>query len=693
MLYFANPLMLIALVGVLIPIIIHLVKLRRYRKVYFSNTEMLSELESEQRNSSRLREWLVLAARVLAIAMLVLAFAQPKVKRASEQAVVGGTSVSVYIDNSYSMGDEGTEGILLEQAKKKAREIAAAYPAETRFQIVTNDNGGQRRRSMTREEFLATVDEVALSAQSMPVSETMLKQAGFATATSSNTHAYIISDFQRSAWDLAGSKQQTADSERGCRYWLVPLGATGQGNLYVDTVWLDAPLASVGSEVRLKAIVKNTGTKRVEAVAVRLYVNGEQKGLASVDVEGGAQTETKFSFTVKETGVMNGYVELTDYPVTFDDRMYFTVNVRERQRVLAINGGTANAYIKGLFEGDSIIEYSEAAMATADLSESDEIELVTLTSVRSITSGVAQTLGNYVEEGGTLMIAPPEDCDIESYNTLLTEVGAPLIERFDTTKVACTKLNTEATLYNQVFRRVDEDVELPTVKGYFALRRGAGAACEEVMTMANGAVYLAAVTHGKGMVYVFTTPLEPKYSDLVQQALFVPTVYNMALYSRWTPTLYHTIGEGAMVEVEPEASEGQASLTKDGEAGATVAETRHTGKHSYLMADGMQLEAGNYRLSNGKAKQGLSFNHSRRESEMEFCSPKELAADLKSSEMKNVEVLDNSEKPMDEQIRQRTGGRTLAKWFLLGALLFVAAETVLIRIPFKKRSNQAMTRE
>ena len=41
MLYFANPMMLIALVGVLIPIIIHLVKLRRYKKVYFSNTEML----------------------------------------------------------------------------------------------------------------------------------------------------------------------------------------------------------------------------------------------------------------------------------------------------------------------------------------------------------------------------------------------------------------------------------------------------------------------------------------------------------------------------------------------------------------------------------------------------------------------------------------------------------------------------
>ncbi|MBO4751743.1 MAG: BatA domain-containing protein [Bacteroidales bacterium] len=693
MLYFANPLMLIALVAVLIPIIIHLVKLRRYKKVYFSNTEMLSELQSEQRNSSRLREWLVLAARVLAITLLVLAFAQPKVRKQSEQALIGGTCVSVYIDNSYSMGDEGSEGILLEQAKKKAREIAAAYPAETRFQIVTNDNGGQRRRSMTREEFLATVDEVQLSAQSMAIGDAMQKQAAFATGVSSGVHAYVISDFQRSAWDLADSRQQTADSESGCRYSLVPLGATGQGNLYIDTVWLDEPLASEGSEVRLTAVVRNTGEKRVESLPVKLYVNGEQKGLASVDVDGKSQTEARLSFTVRGVGVMNGYVELTDYPITFDDRLYFSVNVRDRQRVLALHGGTANTYIRRLFDGDSITEYAESTLASADLSQSDEIELITLTSVKSITSGVAQTLGNYVEDGGTLLIAPPADCDIESYNTLLTAVGAPQIEGYDTNTSSCTRLNTEAALFHQVFRRVEENVELPTVKGYFTLRNTAGASCEEILTMANGAVYLAAVPCGEGVVYLFTAPLETTNGDFMQQALFVPTIYNMALYSRPTPMLYYTLAEGATVEVGSAATEGQTSLAKEGEEGTTVAEIRHTGKHSYLMADGMQLEAGNYRLSNGKAEQGLSFNYSRSESQMEFCSAKELKATIKELEAKDVEVFDNSAKPMDELIRQRTGGRSLTRWFLLGALAMLAAETLLLRIPFRKRHNQAMTRE
>lgn len=688
MIYFANPLMLIALVGMLIPIIIHLVKLRRYRKVYFSNTEMLSELQSEQRNSSRLREWLVLAARVLAIAMLVLAFAQPKVKKQSEQAMMGGTCVSVYIDNSYSMGAEGSEGVLLEQAKRKAREIAAAYPADTRFQLVTNDNGGQRRRTMTREEFIATVDEVQLTAQSMSIADAMEKQGGFVTG-SSNVHAYVVSDFQK--WAVERDQWPVDNGQR--RYYMVPIEGAEQGNIFIDTVWLDAPLASVGSEVRLSATVRNTGGKRVELLPVKLYVNGEQKGLASVDVDGRSQTTATLSFTVRELGVMNGYVELTDYPVTFDDRLYFSVNVRERQRVLALHGGSANTYIRRLFDGDSIIDYTESTLASADLSETDEVELITLTSVKTLTSGVAQTLGKYVEEGGTLMVAPPADCDIEAYNTLLSMLGAPQLEGYDTNAAACTKLNAEAPLYHQVFRRVDENVELPTVTGYFTLRSGTGAAYEEILTLANGAVYLAAVPCGEGMAYLFTTPLETIYGDFVQQALFVPTIYNMALYSRPTPMLYYTLAEGATVEVGSAATEGQTSLAKEGEEGTTVAEIRHTGKHSYLMADGMQLEAGNYRLSNGKAEQGLSFNYSRSESQMEFCSAKELKATIKELEAKNVEVFDNSAKPMDELIRQRTGGRSLTRWFLLGALAMLAAETLLLRIPFRKRHNQAMTRE
>jgi hypothetical protein len=48
-------------------------------------------------------------------------------------------SSACYIDNSFSMESVGTNGQLLDEAKRKAHEIAAAYSAADRFQLLTND--------------------------------------------------------------------------------------------------------------------------------------------------------------------------------------------------------------------------------------------------------------------------------------------------------------------------------------------------------------------------------------------------------------------------------------------------------------------------------------------------------------------------------------------------------------------------
>ncbi|MBO4599578.1 MAG: BatA domain-containing protein, partial [Bacteroidales bacterium] len=128
-----HPLFLIGLVAVAIPIVIHLLQLRRYKKVYFSNVDMLEELQNEDRKQRNLRQLLILAARILAIVFLVLAFCQPVIKNRDSQLKSGGTVVSVYVDNSYSMECGGMDGSLLESARQKAREIAAAYKPGDQF--------------------------------------------------------------------------------------------------------------------------------------------------------------------------------------------------------------------------------------------------------------------------------------------------------------------------------------------------------------------------------------------------------------------------------------------------------------------------------------------------------------------------------------------------------------------------------
>ena len=699
MFYFANPLFLIALAGILVPVIIHLVRLRRYNKVYFSNTDMLSSIEAEQRSRSRLREWLILAARILAITSLVLAFAQPRLCNKSQASASGGSCVSVYIDNSFSMGGEGACGILLEEAKSKAREIARAYPSDTRFQLLTNDNLGQSRRSLVREEFLAAIDEVGLSSRTLPVSVAMERQANFGMiASSSRTHAYVISDFQRSTCDWTSVEQvvdeyrldeadgkrmpddPTADSMRplGSHWVLVPVAPVKQANVYIDTLWLDAPPATAGSGVSLTLAIRNEGDSPIEALPVRLYTGGEQKALATVDISKHGSAEVKLGFSLRETGALNGYVELSDYPVTFDDKLYFSINVKPVMRVLALYGDRPDDHLRRLFGHDSLVSYSDSPPAKADLSQADDMDFISLTSLSSIPSGLSQALVEYVRKGGTLLLAPPADCDIASYNLLLAAVGAPQLDNFVECHQTCSSINYDAPLYKNVFRRQADNIELPTVDGRFQTHTPAGGTAEAIISMADGAPWLTASGCGKGTVYLLVTPLESVHGNFAQLPLFVPTIYNMALYSRRPAQLYYTIGKGEQIDLGDVSGDATATVTKDASTEASLVTLRHEGRRSFVVADDMESEAGNYRVSDGSSELGVSLNHDRSESLMEFFDSGEIEAAVKAMQLGNIELVKSGSHPLDEVIRQRSGGSSLSPWFLLAAVAFLICEALLI---------------
>ncbi|MFN5705890.1 MAG: BatA domain-containing protein, partial [bacterium] len=74
---FVYPSFLFALSAIAIPIIIHLIQLRKYKRLYFSNVKFLQNIEQEQRKSNKLKNLLILLVRILTIICLVLAFAQP----------------------------------------------------------------------------------------------------------------------------------------------------------------------------------------------------------------------------------------------------------------------------------------------------------------------------------------------------------------------------------------------------------------------------------------------------------------------------------------------------------------------------------------------------------------------------------------------------------------------------------------
>jgi len=676
------PLFLIGLVAVGIPIAIHLLQLRRYRKVYFSNVDMLEELQNESRRQNNLRKLLILLARILAIVFLVLAFCRPVVRNNSAQLQAGGTVVSVYIDNSYSMESGGMEGSLIESAKVKAREIAEAYKPDVQFQLLTNDARGAQFRWLSREEFLAAVDEVEVSAVTAKLSSVAKRQNEFLrSSTAANRHAYIVSDFQRTTADVA---DYPADSLVLATF--IPLGGTDVANVFIDSAEFNSPAYFRGATVRVEVSVQNHGEKSVESLPLRLFVGGKQRALASVDIAAQGHATATMSFAIEDEGTLQGYVETTDYPITFDDRLYFSLAVTHQVPMLAISGTGENPNLQRLFAGDSLVGYHQIPVSQVDYAHLTDNRFIVLDELHSISSGLAHTLKDFVSDGGTLLIVPAENAEVTSYNQFLASMQMPQLGTWANGQTRAEEIRLDADLYRGVFQGKEADMERPTVTGHYILSTTGATVSQPIIRLLDGSIFLTETQVGSGHCYLFSAPLRKEHTDFVQQALFVPTLYNMALFSTPVQQPYHLLTATEPIPLTGSYDAEEVPHLQSADGGVDVIpDIRRMGAMQCMVPHGEISSAGNYILrDNGKAAEGLSFNYSRQESDLAFYDRSEVKKMIADAHLDHCSVVTSADKSMTDYIRQRSQGTPLWRWCILLTLLALLAEILLIRLPQKK---------
>ena len=194
---FNQPLLLIGLVGVLVPILIHLFNFRRYKTYYFSNVKMLQDIAEKTKRESQLKHLIVLCLRVLAIAALVIAFAQPYIPTHSLNSK-SGNMVTVYVDNSFSMDGNTPEGTLFYDGVNNARKIINNFQYTDEFILYNNDFTAQQARPLNKEEALKVLDNWTTSPNSKSWTDllTFEKNAGNESEKRNLLH-YYISDFQK----------------------------------------------------------------------------------------------------------------------------------------------------------------------------------------------------------------------------------------------------------------------------------------------------------------------------------------------------------------------------------------------------------------------------------------------------------------------------------------------------------------
>ncbi|OCX52960.1 hypothetical protein BEL04_01135 [Mucilaginibacter sp. PPCGB 2223] len=670
---FIYPAFLFALLSLAIPLIIHLFHFRRYQKVYFSNVQFLKNIQQKQSSRKNLKRRLILASRILALAFLILGFAKLYIPSSRSVNLDKQHVVSIFIDNSYSMETVNREGSLLDEARRRAKEIAAGYGLNDRFQLLTQEFEGRQQRLLSRDEFTDEVDKIKISPQSRNLEQIIQRQQSLlSTQGNALRDVYILSDFQKNL--LAGHPVKTDSS---ISVSLIKLKANSLPNVTVDSVWLLSAVHRAGESEKLVVRLHNYADEKAEKIPLKLMVNNIQKALGSFTIDARSVQNDTLTFSGLQEGWQNSEIQLQDNPVNFDNEFYFAFKVQQQMPLLLIDGGQPNKYLSAVFNADSFFKPTWAHNGNVDYTGLLNYPFVVLTDVKAVSTGLAQQLKIYVSKGGTLAVFPADGADLSTYQALLLPMGVNAPEALVTEKNKVVALNVQSKVFKNTFEQLPQNPDLPLVNKYYRLGSKAFGASESLLELPGHQPFFVNYSSGKGKVYLSAVPLADDYSNLPHHALFVPLMFRMALLSGRDQPLYYTIGQDESVETSPvQASDKQLVKLVKGQQ-TILPDVRQQEGSTVLYFSDQVNQPGNYQLkSQDTVTACIAFNNNRSESDLTYLDDNTLKTEIPGV---RTTVFQAGPQSLKDTVAKANMGLELWKLCIILSLICLAAEILLIR--------------
>lgn len=668
---FLYPGFLFALLSVAIPVIIHLFNFRKFKKVYFSNVQFLKTVEQQRSSKEKLKNVLILLSRILAIIFLVLAFAQPFIPVNQQKGEMHNNIVSIYIDNSYSMEAINKDGNLFDEARRRAKEIVKGFGINDRFQLLTNDFEGKHQRLLNQEEFLKALDEVKISATTRNLQQILNRQENVFSGAS-NSYIFVLSDFQKS---ITATKRLNTNPD--IQYAFVKLNASTLPNVAVDSVWMLSPNHQPGANERLVVQLKNYSPETAKNIPLKLSINNQQKGLGAVTIPAEQTMRDTLNFSGLSAGWQKGVVSIKDFPVTFDDALSFSFKVDKSLPVLSINGARAGNYIKALFGADDYYKLTENDERNVNYNGFNNYSLIVLNGLQNPSTGLAQQLKTYLNAGGLVVIFPDLDADIQTYNTFLTALSLPAIQKLEKTETRVDQIDLQHPIFKTVFEEIPKNLDLPVSNRYFSFAERNAVNKENILSLPGKKLFFAKYGMGNGSVYLSAAGLNVADGNLARHPVFVPLMYRVALSGGAEGALYHYLGIDHVLSGKKIVMGKNQTLKLKANDFETIPEIRQVDGKTLIYTADQVRDAGFYNLSLADSILAVyAFNSDRKESDLHYLSKTELKNLTADSRLK---IFDTDQDAIKLTAGANKIGQTLWKLCLILSLIFIAAEILLIR--------------
>ncbi len=675
--------MLIGLAAILVPIILHLFNFRRYKTIYFSNVQMLEDIQKKTKRASQIQQLIVLLLRILGIACLVLACAQPFLK-SGKNAMKKGNVISIFVDNSYSMESESENGSNLYDAVDAAKNIVQSFDYSDDFVLTTQDFTGEESHILNKDQMLDMLDRIAVSPNSHTFKEIHAFESHTLQASDkANVIRYYISDFQKNNFDMSVLRNDSST-----HVGFIPTSAENVSNVGIDSCWFLSPVFKLGNTVTLVARIRNYGGEEVQKVPVKLHVNDKQKAVAAIDIAAGSFTDCHMTYRIDEAGANSGKVSIEDAPITFDDDLYFTYNVTENSTVSVIYDKEPNRFLTALYGKDSVFTFQQMGYQQVNYTALRGSDVVVLSEVPSVSSGLADELTKFVKAGGTLLIFPSGK-EIGGVNNLLQSLNVGHYGNIVSKTLSCKMLNSESVYFKGALETTDARIDMPQTLKHYTISGGANGS-ELIMGLEDNSPLLVSYPADNGKVILSAVAMNDEWGNAHRHALFFVPLHNIGIMNSAQQKLYNVIGVDQMQRVTLPSDRSDEAVVLHARKGSEefIPEQRRLGNETALYFHNQAHTSDWYDLQRGGQTLGtLAFNLNRRESDLSCYNEddlKKMAEEL--GEQFSVTGADT--KNIAKSVSDRLNGKPLWPWFLIFSLLCFLTEIILLRFWGKPALNE-----
>lgn len=677
---FVYPEFLWALFALAIPIIIHLFNFRKYKTLYFSSLKFIKHVDQQTRSTQKLKHLLVLCLRLLALACLIFAFAQPFIPAETSSGAGGKPVLAIYIDNSFSMTAKGTEGELLSEAREMARKMINNASLETRILLNTNQMSGLEQRLITKIEALERLDKIEPSPLVRKLDDVLNWQRSYIDNESKTnqkvgTRQYVIfSDFQKASTNFTGIKE-----DKTSYYYPVLLSPQERANIFVDSVWFSSPIQKISQNNELNIRVVNGGSEDLTNVEMHCEVDGIKRDVF-LDIPANQKSTTVINYTEKSGGLKSGKITVNDKQLFWDDDYYFSYFVDNQTSILILNSEQSAAAVSQVYNLEKFYKFQSIDQNAFTLDQLKNVDLVFLNGVNEIPSGMAENLISFAQSGGTIALFPGSKIETNSWNSFLRDLQLPQLGRTISSGTKIDKLIYDDPFFFGMFEKKKENLNLPAVtKAYQTITQGKSS-FYELIRMQNG-MPLFLRSEGTLNTFLFAGSLDASFGTFTSDALFPSILLRIGEMSQRKSPIALTIGKESYFPLFKKQN-GETPIHLKSKTIDFIPQIKQQGLINYISLSGQEalevLTAGTYDIMDEKKEGILSLNYDRTESATDVFTKDEIVGSLEEQSLKNVSF---SEIKEGQSLTKIDIEKPFEYWkmFIILALLFVLSEMLVLK--------------